>query len=93
MMSTSKDNSNRKLQPEMQAIIVAIQKWVAVNKTRVLFVGVFYALDENYDIRNDSNLTVAYGIDNALQMELARLHDVVSVEGMFRVDSDGFVNL
>ena len=100
-MPTNEHNEKNKYQtqPEINDIMQAIQKYLAVNNA-VYFIGSFMALEckckdcsttgeDEINIKEDASRMFAFGDLEALRNELNLLRDIIEDE----VDEDGFVSL
>lgn len=63
-------NKQEEIQPELKDIIEAINRFIAVNKGQVAFIGWFAAFNDNGILKRDeANLRVGYGpIPNIARM-------------------------
>lgn len=83
-----------KVQPELADILEAISRYVAVNDTRVSFIGSFMAFDKEKIERDEEDITkdgadrlFAYGDRETL---LIQLHELM---GMVIDSEEEFINL
>ena len=99
LINPNDDKNSAKVQPEINDIMQAIQKYLAVNKS-VYFIGSFMALEcrckdcsktceDEINIKEEASRMFAFGDLEALRNELNLLRDIIEDE----VDDDGFVSL
>jgi len=73
-----------KIQPELKDIVEAMRRYIAINKQDVSFIGSFAAFDENGEIKENTDVIVAYGRKDTLLIQLRELREeVTEQEGEF----------
>ena len=76
-------------QCEMEDILAMIQRFIAVNKREVAFVGSFIAFDDKREVKDNADRMLAYGEKEVLRLALNGLRDMIEDD----VDDDGFANV